>query len=115
MNRNIEIKAKINALDESQYAISRLSDPTDLKMLLTRAYGVRGIVRKKRTLYIIGRTRIHLDEVDDLGFFLELEVVLRPQESISAGINAAYDLMDKLNVPRTALVNNAYIDLVEPL
>ncbi len=46
---------------------------------LKAAFGAVGMVRKRRTLYLVGQTRIHLDEVDGLGDWLELEVVLEPR------------------------------------
>lgn len=45
-----------------------------------------GHVRKQRSLYIVGRTRVHLDIVEDLGHFVELEVVLREDEPTEHGI-----------------------------
>ena len=45
-----------------------------LHSLLSAAVGVRGEVAKTRTLYIVGQTRVHLDSVDHLGEYLELEV-----------------------------------------
>ena len=48
--------------------------------VLTEALGVRGTVRKERTVIRIGRTRVHFDRVDNLGCFVELEVVLKPDE-----------------------------------
>ena len=48
---------------------------------LSLAYGQVGRVRKYRTLFLVGRTRVHLDRVEDLGHFLELEVMLVGDES----------------------------------
>ena len=42
--------------------------------VLAAACGIRGEVVKKRTLYLVGQTRVHIDEVENLGDFLELEV-----------------------------------------
>ena len=49
-----------------------LSD--DIKLLLSRSLGVKGCVKKTRTLYMVGQTRIHVDKVENLGDFMELEV-----------------------------------------
>jgi len=56
--------------------------PDALREALTLAYGVIGRVRKVRTLFMAGRTRIHLDRVEGLGEFLELEVVLAEHEPV---------------------------------
>jgi adenylate cyclase len=98
---------------ESQYSISPTSDPQILTMVLSHAYGVRGVVRKRRTLFWIGQTRIHLDEVDGLGTFLELEVVLEEHQSTSDGIEIAQKLMRDFEIDENALVPRAYIDLLE--
>jgi hypothetical protein len=34
-----------------------------------------GVVKKQRYLYIVGQTRVHVDHVDCLGDFMELEVL----------------------------------------
>ncbi|HXQ34993.1 MAG TPA: class IV adenylate cyclase, partial [Anaerolineales bacterium] len=58
----------------SDYHIFETPDPENLKRVLELAYGIRGIVKKTRYLYLIGQTRVHLDDVEGLGQFLELEV-----------------------------------------
>ena len=69
-------------------------------------------MRKHRTLYIAGRTRIHLDAVENLGDFLELEVVLQDDEIPDAGIREAEDLMRRLGVDPSQLIERAYVDLL---
>lgn len=60
----------------STYELFATDRPQQLKAVLAMAYGIRNVVRKTRHLYRVGRTRIHIDEVESLGHFLELEVVL---------------------------------------
>jgi adenylate cyclase class IV len=62
-----------------------------------------------------GQTRIHLDKVEGLGDFLELEVVLRDGQSDAEGQAIAEDLMRALGVARTDLLVGAYLDLIEGL
>jgi adenylate cyclase class IV len=59
-------------IKSSQYLITRTSEPGKLREVLARALTVIGTVTKRRHLYLVGQTRIHLDEVEGLGTFLEL-------------------------------------------
>jgi adenylate cyclase len=98
---------------ESRYVIHRTTDPTGLRAVLSAGLGVRGVVRKRRTLYLIGATRVHLDRVERLGAFVELEVVLQSQQDTADGTVIARDLMDKLGIPESGLISKAYVDLLE--
>lgn len=97
----------------SNYLIYPTSNPSALKAALSASLGVRGLVRKVRWLYRVGQTRIHLDEVEDLGTFLELEVVLSPNQSQNEGAAIAEQLMSQLGVKNEDLIEVAYIDLLE--
>lgn len=68
----------------SSYFLCPVADPAALTRVLEATLGVRGIVRKRRSLYWAGRTRIHLDEVEGLGAFAELEVILEPNDTQAA-------------------------------
>src|SRR5690348_14524096 len=48
---------------ESFYLRVPTATPGDLRELLTLAHGQIGRVQKQRTLYLVGRTRVHLDRV----------------------------------------------------
>ena len=80
---------------------------------LSSVLSVRGIVAKRREVFLIGRTRVHLDRVENLGCFVELEVVLAPGEPVYEGHREAHNLLRSLEVPERALVAGAYIDLLE--
>lgn len=46
-----------------------------VKQTLAHTFGIKIIIHKTRTLFIYKHTRIHLDEVEDLGNYVELETV----------------------------------------
>lgn len=97
----------------SDYHIAHISDPDNLKRVLELAYGIRGAVKKTRYLYLVGQTRVHLDDVEGLGQFMELEVVMREGQSDAEGQEIAEDLMTSLGVERSDLIDGAYMDLIE--
>jgi predicted adenylyl cyclase CyaB len=96
----------------SKYMIVPAPEPALLKEALVAAIGVVGEVRKRRTVYHIGQTRIHFDQVEGLGDFLELEVVLRPGQDREDGQRLARTLMHRLDIDDADLVDGAYIDLL---
>jgi predicted adenylyl cyclase CyaB len=98
---------------ESFYIRSPTSSPETLRESLSLAYGQIGRIRKYRTLFLVGRTRVHLDRVEGLGHFLELEVVLVDDESTEQGIREASQLMEQLGIQPGQLVEGAYLDLMK--
>ncbi len=97
----------------SDYRIVETADVAGLRETLSLALGVRGVVKKIRSLYLIGQTRLHIDEVEGLGNFMELEVVLSPGQSDAEGIAIADRLMAELGVEAGDLLEGAYMDLLE--
>jgi homotetrameric cytidine deaminase len=60
---------------ESRYRLTRVEDPDDLRASLDAALGTLVVVDKERHLFMWDGVRIHLDTVDGLGSFVELEGV----------------------------------------
>jgi len=97
---------------ESFFIRSPTASPETLRESLSLAYGQVGRIRKYRTLFLVGRTRVHLDRVEDLGHFLELEVMLEDGESTEVGVREAGELMDRLGIHPSQLIEGAYLDLM---
>jgi adenylate cyclase class IV len=98
---------------QSSYWIAPTGDPLALKTVLSAALEVRGVVKKRRRLYLVGQTRIHLDEVDGLGQFIELEYVMQPGETQAIGLQVVQRIIDQLQISPDDLVPQAYMDLLE--
>lgn len=97
----------------SEYLVVPTTEPGLLRDALAGALGVRGTVRKTRLLFLVGTTRIHLDTVERLGEFLELEVVLQAGQSATRGEEIARGLMEWLGIGEVDLLEEAYIDMIE--
>jgi adenylate cyclase class IV len=96
----------------SDYTIAPVAEPAALRTALTRALGAAGRVVKRRVLFLAGPTRIHLDAVDGLGDFLELEVVLRDDQPAEDGEAVARDLLSRLGLADAERIAGAYVDLL---
>lgn len=96
----------------SDYVRVPAADPGALREALVRACGLRGRVRKQRWLLLLGQTRVHLDRVEGLGDFMELEVVLRDDQTDAEGSAIAEALMRALGLERAERLAGAYLDLL---
>ncbi len=97
---------------ESFFTTAPTHAPDALRETLSLAYGQSGRVKKHRTLFTVGRTRVHLDRVEGLGDYLEVEVMLEEGEAAELGEQEAYATMGKLGVQPSQLVERAYVDLL---
>lgn len=96
----------------SEYVRVPVPDPAALREALARACGLAGRVRKQRWLFLVGATRIHLDRVEGLGDFMELEVVLRDGQTDAEGAAIAEGLMQALGLGDAPRLAGAYLDLL---
>jgi len=96
----------------SLYHLVRTDRPDALLEVLSAVLSVSGRVRKHREVYLLDRTRIHLDRVEGLGTFVELEVVLADGERDADGAAHAEALSRRLGIRPSDRIALAYVDLL---
>jgi predicted adenylyl cyclase CyaB len=99
----------------SDYVRTPVSEPQSMREALMRGCGLLGRVRKRRWLLLVGQTRVHLDRVEGLGDFMELEVVLRAEQSDAEGVAIAEALMEQLGLQQAPRLAGSYLDLLAAL
>lgn len=97
----------------SRYLIDSAQSAEELRETLAMATPPTVIVHKRRTLYLIGQTRVHLDRVDQLGDFVELEVVLNNEQTTAQGTSIANGLITSLGMKNAERISHAYADLLD--
>jgi adenylate cyclase class IV len=96
----------------SDYRIVPTGDPAGLKDTLVAALGLKNVVDKRRTLYLLGNLRIHLDQVAGLGDFLEFEAVLDPESSDQAGDTLVRELAARFGIDPDRGIAGSYTELL---
>ncbi|MEM9057275.1 MAG: class IV adenylate cyclase [Pseudomonadota bacterium] len=96
----------------SSYSRVAVPDPEAMHAMLKAALGCLGEVRKRRRVWHVGRTRVHLDEVEGLGTYMELEVMRADGEAPADGAAEAAALLAALGIDAGARVSGAYLDLL---
>lgn len=97
----------------SRYAVIPVEEPESLKALLTEILGLHRVVRKVREIWLHENVRIHLDQVEGLGSFVELEAVYDgAPESLPAEQRKVRSLMERLGIHEEDLVDVSYEGLL---
>jgi homotetrameric cytidine deaminase len=97
---------------ESEYRRVPVGDPAALRAALDAALGTLVVVEKRRRLLLWEGVRIHLDRVEGLGDFLELEAVAAPESGLDAERERVSRLRAALEIADDALVAQSYSDLL---
>ncbi len=97
---------------KSEYALLDVDDPNQLKSLLGQILGAAKTVSKTRAIFHYKNVRIHLDEVDNLNSYIELEAVLSENSNNDQEHQKIDFLMEKLQISSKDLISVAYFDLL---
>jgi len=85
----------------------------ELKAVLKKAYGEKVVVKKERRLWIYKNTRIHLDKVEKLGLFLELETLVK--KDITSAMKEYKEVAEFLNLDKYKKLKKSYSNLLMAL
>lgn len=96
----------------SSYRIVEVEDADGLRNALADALGIQAVVAKKRLLFIWENVRIHLDDVEGLGNFIEFEAVAPPESDLSAETERVRFLRERFQIADTDLIGVSYCDLL---
>ena len=97
----------------SSFQLVKVEDAAGLKEALTKANGIKVIVKKRREIYYIGNVKFHIDEVPGLGSFVEIEA-----GNISADLSPEQlkeqctFYMKVFNIKEADLIEVSYSDLL---
>jgi predicted adenylyl cyclase CyaB len=98
---------------QSDVNLYHSTDKTALKEILTKALGVLVVVDKTREIYFIENVKFHIDNVKDLGTFIEIEAI---DSDGSIGKAKLYKqcqyYLDLFKIAKKDLISNSYSDLL---
>lgn len=95
----------------SDYEIVPVADCERMRLMLGEALGVLAEVRKYRTLLMLDNVRLHLDRVEGLGEFGEIEAVMSDADNVETMRHRVTRLLADLGVTRDDLVQLSYFEL----
>jgi adenylate cyclase, class 2 len=101
------------ALEVSDYQIVPVADPAPLHAMLSGALGVLAQIRKVRMLLMRRNVRLHLDRVEGLGAFGEIEAVVATDETPEIYRAEVDGIMEALEIRPDNLISESYFELMK--
>ncbi len=95
----------------SDYCIVDVTEPDVLKRALGATAGICQVVEKTREVFLVDNVRIHLDEVKNLGSFLEFEAVLSNNHDQADGHQKVMALSEQFGLSASDLLAESYADM----
>jgi predicted adenylyl cyclase CyaB len=96
---------------QSRYRLAPVADPHALQEALDAALGTVATVAKRRHLLLWEGVRIHLDAVEGLGTFVELEGVAPAGSDLNRETELVRRLQDRLGIAADQVLAGSYADL----
>jgi adenylate cyclase, class 2 len=87
-------------------------DP-QLRNILEKALGIMKVVKKSRCIYYLGNVKFHIDQVEGLGHFIEIEAIGENGDEEKLDRQCRH-YMNKLGIDPLDLVAGSYSDMVNP-
>lgn len=98
----------------STFKLIKLTETASMKDLMSVALGVLKIVEKKRKIFYIDNVKFHLDEVPNLGNFVEIEAgnIINPNLTTADLQEQCNHYLQQFNIQLSDLIENSYSDML---
>jgi predicted adenylyl cyclase CyaB len=106
-------RENISGSKESQIILYQHEPNVALKNILTKQFGVKIIVDKKRKIYFIDNVKFHFDVVLNLGTFIEVEAIDNYNEfAIEVLKNQCDKYFNFFELTEQNIIDKSYSDLI---
>lgn len=95
-----------------EFGLIEVDDPEAVKLDLGKLLGLWKVVKKSREVFLYHNVRIHLDNVDCLGTFLEFEAIVDQENDEQAGARRLGFLCDQFGLSASDFIAGSYSDML---
>ena len=106
-------RPNVSGPKQSNFSLYKTESNTPLKQLLINALGQKIVVDKQREIYYIENIKFHIDEIIDLGSFVEIEAEgVEKEGEIERLHQQCNEYLKLFKIEESALINNSYSDML---
>ena len=104
------LRPDVSGPKKSDYAMIPVDDGQKIKELFSKILGPLKVIKKTRDIYLINNIRVHLDNVENLGTFLEFEAVYENPQDEASERSKVHDLLNQFGIKESDLITHSYSD-----
>ena len=98
---------------QSDVELYKPNESPKLRALLNKAFGVKVVVDKQREIYFIENIKFQIDQVNNLGSFVEIEAIdMKGNIGREKLLEQCQGLIHLFNIKPTDLIDCSYSDLI---
>ena len=98
---------------QSDFSLVKVDDAATLEAMLASAMGIKITVKKTREIFFIENVKFHLDMLDELGSFVEIEASNRYAPLSNAQLNEQCNFyIQQFGIREEDLINISYSDML---
>jgi adenylate cyclase, class 2 len=106
-------RIETSAIKQSDVELVKTGDAPALKSMLTKALGIKAVVSKQREIYYLGNVKFHLDTLEGLGNFVEIEASNQFEDIPAEKLRQqCREYMQAFGIGEEDIVNRSYSDMV---
>ncbi|MCK5044410.1 class IV adenylate cyclase [Candidatus Parcubacteria bacterium] len=105
-------RENISTPKKSEFLVSVIQKDSNIIPSLSKALGVKVIVRKKREIWILDNIRFHIDNVEELGKFIEIEARGESDDDLPKLKKQIKEFLDLFNIEEDNFIKGSYSDLI---
>jgi len=94
--------------------ILELNPSQNLEKILELSLGKKNVVNKIRQIYFIGNVKFHIDQIQGIGDFVEIEAISANGKIPKRKLEEQFEYYKKLlNIRKKDLINKSYCEMVK--
>ncbi len=104
---------KLESRSKSRVELSVHISNIDSARSILESLGFKHVatISKRRVFYTVDSITVSVDDVDDVGLFLELERVVTSKRDMNPALNMIFNLIERLGLDSNSSIRTSYLEL----
>ncbi|CAN5649377.1 hypothetical protein BH10BAC5_BH10BAC5_03440 [soil metagenome] len=106
-------RADLEGPKRSDVKLIKIREASEMKSILSETNGILKTVIKRRKIFFIRNVKFHIDEIENLGSFVEIEAIDESEQfTENELLEQCNYYLSLFNIPKSDLLKKSYSDMI---